>query len=617
MTHSKSDLGSPTWNNETEYKSIASPEYKNDFLVVSQNIKLIHELSSTLKELIPKAENLTVSETPLKQLREISNIYWQGHTLIYNLNTFISCLLSNDGENAEARQEQSKAKNLSSQFTQATQAFFLMMMRLPENIINEYLAGANNHEKFFFEDKRKLRDTLLSLDEENLITALSTDGISAWGTLYTNITSSVRVNTLLENGETQSIGLATAAGLLKSSDAKVRENAWKNTNNAWTLQEESCSSVINALAGWRLEIYKKRSHTRALNFIDAPLHQNRIDSATLTTMMSAIERHKEVAQRALKLQARALKKETLAPWDLFAPSPFVQAEKNKMPFADALKLIKKAFSRVNPEMGHFVDMMAENQWIEATQAQSKRTGAYCTEFAKSRTPRVYMSYDGSSSSVGTLAHELGHAFHAWVMRDMPYSQSSYPMTLAETASIFAECVLADELASSATSANDSLSAGFENAGDAGAFLLNIPARFMFESNVYQKRVSGTLSPKDFKTLMTDAWTSWYGNSLSEMDPMFWCSKLHFHISGLSFYNFPYSFGYLFSHGVYALSRTQGSSFYKNYVSLLRDTGSMNSEQLALKHLGVDLRKPDFWNASLAIVKEKIDSFEKHLNANVK
>ena len=169
MTHSKSDLGSPTWNNETEYKSIASPEYKNDFLVVSQNIKLIHELSSTLKELIPKAENLTVSETPLKQLREISNIYWQGHTLIYNLNTFISCLLSNDGENAEARQEQSKAKNLSSQFTQATQAFFLMMMRLPENIINEYLAGANNHEKFFFEDRRKLRDTLLSLDEENLI----------------------------------------------------------------------------------------------------------------------------------------------------------------------------------------------------------------------------------------------------------------------------------------------------------------------------------------------------------------------------------------------------------------------------------------------------------------
>jgi oligoendopeptidase F len=113
--------------------------------------------------------------------------------------------------------------------------------------------------------------------------------------------------------------------------------------------------------------------------------------------------------------------------------------------------------------------------------------------------------------------------------------------------------------------------------------------------------------------MEKHWRQWYADSLSEMDPLFWCTKLHFHLSGISFYNYPYIFGYLFALGVYAQKEKLGADFFPAYKRLLRDTGRMTAENVAMRHLGVDLTKPDFWRESLAIVGEKVASFEASVN----
>lgn len=149
---------------------------------------------------------------------------------------------------------------------------------------------------------------------------------------------------------------------------------------------------------------------------------------------------------------------------------------------------------------------------------------------------------------------------------------------------------------------------WNDAREAEAFLLNIPTRFSFERNFYQKRKEGPLPVSEIKELMSDAWQQNYGSSLSDTNPMFWASKLHFHIAGTSFYNFPYTFGYLFSLGVFAQRKDLGDGFYKAYVELLRDTGRMTVEEVAKKHLNVDLGKDDFWRNSLGIVERKVSKF---------
>jgi len=308
----------------------------------------------------------------------------------------------------------------------------------------------------------------------------------------------------------------------------------------------------------------------------------------------------------------------LACFDTLAPAPgLAGAEPRSYRFDEGLEIVRAAYAAVDPAMGDFVLEMRDRGRIEARVLESKRPGAYCTRFPKSRVPRVFMTYRGSLSDVSTLAHELGHAYHGKLLASLPLAETSYPMNLAETASTFAETALGDYLAGGIGEggADDRpdlagiAALSWAEAQDAATFLINIPARFAFEKAFYEARASGPLGAAALSELMGATMREFYGDSLAEVDAGFWRSKLHYYMSGLSFYNFPYTFGYLFSLGVYARREESGASFYPRYCDLLRDAGRMETEALAEKHLGVDLRKPDFWRASCAIVAAKVARFE--------
>ena len=213
------------------------------------------------------------------------------------------------------------------------------------------------------------------------------------------------------------------------------------------------------------------------------------------------------------------------------------------------------------------------------------------------------------NNVLTLAHELGHAWHNWVMRDLPRYKTYYSMTLAETASIFGETLVRDALLAQANTPEEKLEIAWEDGAAAITFLLNIPARFTFEQKLVEARKQGFIVADTLKSMMRESWQHWYEASLSSYDEMFWASKLHFSIASLSFYNYPYLFGYLFSLGIYAQKERYGEAFNDLYTTLLRDTGSMTAENLVQHHLEQDIRQPEFWNASLDIVDRAVGQLE--------
>ena len=108
--------------------------------------------------------------------------------------------------------------------------------------------------------------------------------------------------------------------------------------------------------------------------------------------------------------------------------------------------------------------------------------------------------------------------------------------------------------------------------------------------------------------MVEAQKEGYQGALATYHPYFWAAKLHFFIDDVPFYNFPYTFGYLFSLGIYAYANQKGANFEEEYIHLLRDTASMTTEDLAKKHLNVDLTQPDFWQAGIDMVMEDIQTF---------
>jgi oligoendopeptidase F len=221
-----------------------------------------------------------------------------------------------------------------------------------------------------------------------------------------------------------------------------------------------------------------------------------------------------------------------------------------------------------------------------------------------------MTFTNTPDSMSTLAHELGHAYHSWVLKERPLFLRRYPMNLAETASTFAEAVLGEERLSNSHSTVEQLSILDNMLGDSVAFLMNIHARFLFEDEFHKERADGELTAERFSELMTTAQQQAYLGALEDdgWNPNFWISKLHFYISGLPFYNFPYTFGYLLSLGAYALAAEAGGDFSAQYRDLLIATGCMETEQAVQSTLGYDLRQPDFWNRSLDVVEQRVNRF---------
>src|SRR5690606_11667993 len=212
------------------------------------------------------------------------------------------------------------------------------------------------------------------------------------------------------------------------------------------------------------------------------------------------------------------------------------------------------------------------------------------------------------TDVNTLAHELGHAFHSHVMRDLPYLNQQYAKKVAETASTFAETIVGNATIKRAATKEEKIALLNAKLENATAMFLNIHARFLFEDAFYKEREKGIVSEKRLNELMVEAQKEAYCNSLSSYHPHFWCSKLHFFIDDVPFYNFPYTFGYLFSSGIYAKYLENPDGFEEKYIELLKDTGSMKVEELAEKHLGADLTKQDFWEAGIRLAAKDVEEF---------
>ncbi|MFZ4596835.1 MAG: M3 family metallopeptidase, partial [Verrucomicrobiaceae bacterium] len=226
--------------------------------------------------------------------------------------------------------------------------------------------------------------------------------------------------------------------------------------------------------------------------------------------------------------------------------------------------------------------------------------------------RVYMTFHSTVHDMVTLAHEVGHAWHSCVLRPARSFAANYPMTLAETASNFGEMILLDGLMSDPGMTPETKAYLLDQEMlRAHAYLINIPMRYEFEKAFYTERAAGEVSVTRLSELMSEAQRKLYGDTLLDdgTDPMFWAYKMHFFITGVSFYNFPYVFGYLLSQALFARFKAEGASFLPRYEAFLSMTGSATCEEVVKQTLGEDLTNPEFWATALKAIEPSLAAYE--------
>jgi oligoendopeptidase F len=516
--------------------------------------------------------------------------------------SFVGCLLAQDVSDTQAELLQSKIEDCKGLLANISNLLDHSLNQLSDQDFLLLLQDKDMKTIVFPLEERRLREKQkLDLKTEALINDLSIDGYHSWPQLYSSILGQEKITIQIE-GREETLSWGQAYNRLSSPQRSVRKAVFESSNLVWNKHQSLYGQILNHIAGFRLKVYEHRGW----EVLREPLQLNRMSKDTLDVMWKTIDQNKSIFVDYMHSKARLLGLDKLSWYDQDAPLETTENNQS-IPYEEAAQFIVDKFAQFSPKMAAYAEQAFTRGWIEAEDRGGKRPGGFCTGLPLNKESRIFMTYSGTNESLFTLAHELGHAFHNHIIYGLPEMARHFPMNLAETASTFAEMVVSEAAFQKETNERQRLSLLNAKLQRSIVFFFNIHARFLFETQFYEERKKGTLSNERLCGLMEQAQKQAYCGSLSEYHPYFWASKMHFNITDIPFYNFPYTFGYLFSTAIYHKAKND-SSFEETYIALLADTGRMSAEDLALKHLNVDLASPAFWQSTIDILKQDAHQF---------
>lgn len=561
----------------------------------------LKDYQSKVKNFEVKDRDITANLAALLNLREkIANGFSQ-------CSSFLNALMSADVTDVDAKIRYGKLTSLSPIFQLSETILAKKFTEISDQDWSDLLTSdALKTVAFRLSEIRRDGNELLSEEAENIINTLSLDGLNAWSQHYDTLVATIEIPFTDEAGNIQKLSAGQAFNkMMGDPDKKVRAALFATWENVWREKADLFADTLNHLDGFRLSTYKLHGTT---DYLKQPLEYNRMSKATLDAMWGTIQKNKQPIVDFLTRKAQLFGKEKMEWQDQDAPIILDGMTERTFTYDEAAAFILDNFRKFSPKMADFAQMAFEKSWIEAEDRPGKRPGGYCTELPETQESRIFMTYSNSINEVATLAHELGHAFHSSVLWDIPRLNQDYAMNVAETASTFAELIVADATLKGATTKAEKINLLDAKMQNAIAMFMNIHARFIFENDFYTARQQGLVAPEKITEMMVAAQKEAYADGLAKYHPHFWAAKLHFFIDDVPFYNFPYTFGYLFSMGIYAQAMKSDGNFEDQYIALLRDTAAMTTEELAQKHLNVDLTKPDFWQAGIDMVLHDINDF---------
>ncbi|MDA1014506.1 MAG: M3 family oligoendopeptidase [Planctomycetota bacterium] len=602
--HDMTNKYDPTWELNSLLPHPATDDFSGRLTQIDSDLRKLADTTAVL----PVATN---ASAVVEQWTKVLIAYEKVITQLDDVGSFIGCHAAADAENKLYQQIEARLAALRPYAERISTDIEFGLKECDDDTFERFIDSKPELQAvgFFLRDQRLNAAHRLPKPMEALAADLDVDGIHAWGRLYDRVSSEIRVQ-VMEHGAI--VEKSPSQVSWDSAERTVRQNNYFATDRAWNSIADTCADALNHISGSRLTRYRRLGVS---DHLDAPLRHNRLQRKTLDTMWSAVSDRKSVLKSYLDAKARLLGLEQLAWYDLQAPLP-ARTDTGKISYDDACNLVIDTMGRFSPEFGDFCRRAIQDRWVEAEDRSGKRQGGFCTYLPTARQSRIFMTFTNSQDSMSTLAHELGHAYHSFVLRDQPRLLQSYPMNLAETASTFAEAVLGENRLNVAKTDHEKMVILDGMLADSVGFLMNIHARFLFEDNFHHERASGEVTPDRLRELMSDAQQDAYLDSLAEGgNPNFWISKLHFYISELPFYNFPYTFGYLLSLGMFALAG-EDDAFPERYRRLLIATGCHDTETAVQSTFGLDLTEPDFWNTSLDVVARRADEFVKLAEAAV-
>ena len=597
----------PHWNMQQIWKSFSDSEYK----------KSIEKLQQLIKQISVHVKN------PIKDFNQFLKIYLSMDnelgSLSESLYAYSYSIYATDTTNTDSLNNMALLEELQVSIADY-QLVFRQILKENQTKLSSFFHSFPEYKKyeFIFEEEISYFNHQMERKEESIANDLQRFGGDAWSKLHEQIISNMVDK---ETGKT----FNQLRNDAYSPDRNIRKESYYKEIALLEQNQIAISSALNNIKGATISLNKKRIWGDGFEgAINRSLFSSRLSRKSLDALISAIEDSIPMWQEYLFEKAKALNlkdekgnSEKCSFYDIFAPLITESSDKEKdWTYQEAKEFIINKFSEFSSHMGDFVKTAFEENWVDAEIRKGKVGGAFCIDFPLQKVSRVLTNFSGTTSDILTLAHELGHAYHHFCIKDLDYNLCSYPMTLAETASIFSETMVTNSMLKTANLL-EKINLLEMHLSDSCQTLLDILSRFYFEKSVFEERENKELVAEDFCRLMNDAQNKTYGNSLTETKhPYLWAVKTHYYSPSLDFYNFPYAFGQLFALGLYSQYKETPKEFPSQYQELLKNTGSMTCEEVC-KLAGFDITTKDFWLSGIKELKLEFEEWKTCLKVTKK
>ena len=442
-----------------------------------------------------------------------------------------------------------------------------------------------------------------SSKQEKMISNFTRETLSGLEDLYSQVRNNLKVEIGLGHIKKEISFADAMEQALIHPEQNERLQMFTELNRTLEGQSNIFASIYNQMVGIRLHENKLKK----IDYLDESLKFNGITSQTLDAMWNAVDDN-------MKGLSRYFNKKEVVTEKISWHELMTSSQNGSFPitFSQAADEIINSLDTIDSNMSEFVKEALTKGWIDAEPRQTKSSGGFCAPFIQEGESRISLSYDNTLDSARRLAHELGHAWHFKQMHDTPslrFTDDLLEMTMAETSSIFFETVFINHMLQKENEDSVKRAILGPKIERSLNYLMSIRGAYLFENEFYQHRKESPLDVRQIEELSLICQEKAYGSNLREYEPYVWTKYVQFYQATLPFYNYPYSFGFLFSIGLLKEAK-EDEHFKRKFKGLLSETGRLPLEQLVKKHFLIDLSQPDFWQRSVQNVVRDIDWYNR-------
>lgn len=448
--------------------------------------------------------------------------------------------------------------------------------------------------RHYLEASRRYKPHTLSEPEELLLNQKSLTARAAWTDLFDEFVASLRYPFTWE-GKTESL---TQSHLLAISYDPVREKRKAAQECLYTelsRNELVLTNIFNAVA-------QDHALNDGIRRYDSPMASrhlaNEVDAKVVSRMQDVTESNLGIAHDYYRLKAKLLGLPKLATYDQYAP---VATNLPSCEYERGQATVLEAFRRFSPKMEAVAREFFDKHWIDAEVRPGKRGGAFSASTVPSVHPYILLNWTDKLRDVSTMAHELGHGIHQYLSRKQTYYNFHHPLTIAETASVFAEFLTFDYVMAETSDPGVRLGLLCSKIEDAFATVYRQNVLTRFEQSAHAARRKEKLSSDELCDHWWAANQKLYSDAVDMLPAYKWGWAYIPHFIHTPFYCYAYVFGELLVLALYQMYKEEGASFVPRYLELL-ESGSSAPPDVLLKKVGADIHDPAFWQKAFDVLR---------------